>query len=130
MCQNQVLSALSPANKWDSGGPTTPLGVVKIRIKTKNKSYYIHLSVQNGKQPRVQCSQTDERCNCPDLGWWVFSTLLLCFLREGFSSLPQARSPGHGAAAAAESSKAKPTTGAAPPKLPASQKGLIWPCVF
>lgn len=35
MCQNQVLSALSPADKWDSGGPTTPLSAVKIRIKNK-----------------------------------------------------------------------------------------------
>lgn len=55
MCQNQVLSALSPADKWDSGGSTTPLTVVKIRIKTKQKktpSHYIHLSVQNGKQPQ------------------------------------------------------------------------------
>lgn len=43
MCQNQVLSALSSADKWDSGGSTTPLTVVKIRIKTKQNKKTLSL---------------------------------------------------------------------------------------
>lgn len=83
--------ALCPLPSWQMGlwrsNHTTECCENKNK-KQKNNSYYIHLSVRNGKQARVQCSQTDERCSCPDLGWWVFSTLLLSFLREGFSSLP------------------------------------------
>lgn len=102
--------ALCPLPRWKMGLWRSNHTTECCENKNKTKKYILlhsFISVK-GKQPRVQCSQTNKRCNCPDLGWWVFSTLLLCFLREGFSSLPQARSPGHGAAAAARAAKPNP----------------------
>lgn len=84
MCQNQGLSALSPDEKWDSGGPTTPLSVVKIRIKPKNTSYCIHLSVRKENNPEFSAAKQIKDAIVLTSGGGFFPPFFCAFLGRDF----------------------------------------------